>query len=247
MIMAPFLKSVTLQGAPTEQAYPFSTALARKGFTINFDRPVTIITGENGAGKSTLVESIALHCGFAATGGNRNHNLGQPASDVAPLQEHLKFGWSVRVTNGFFMRAESFFNFSSYIDELARAAGKKALRPYGGKSLHAQSHGEAFLSLFSNRMNAKGIYILDEPEAALSPQRQLALLAIINELEKTGQAQFFVATHSPLLMAYPNAQLLHIDDGEIVEKNYKATTHFQVMARFFANPDDYIRAFLRQD
>ena len=110
--------------------------------------------------------------------------------------------------------------------------------------LHAQSHGKSFIALFSNRLGRRGLYLLDEPESALSPQRQLSLIGIINELEKTKQAQFIIATHSPVLMAYPKATLLYLQDGEILERNFKTTTHYQILARFFANPEKYIEEFL---
>jgi predicted ATPase len=142
------------------------------------------------------------------------------------------------------MRAESFFHFAGYIDELARETGKGIYRSYGGKSLHSQSHGEAFLSLFNNRIGKKGVYLLDEPEAALSPQRQLALLGILDRLEKSGEAQVIIATHSPLLMAFPRSKLLMIRDGEISEERFRSTTHYQILARFFANPEKYVADFL---
>jgi predicted ATPase len=208
---------------------------------------VTFVCGENGSGKSTLIESIALHCGFSGTGGSRNHNLNESKADIAPLQEHLRFSWGVKVNSGFFVRAESLFQFANYIDELARETGEEIYRSYGGASLHAQSHGEAFLTLFSHQLNRRGVFILDEPEAALSPQRQLALLRIIHELVQTRNAQFIIATHSPLLMAYPEATLLYINQGEISERALTATPHFQVMARFFANPQGYVAEVLEDE
>ncbi|MFQ3454127.1 AAA family ATPase [Bradyrhizobium sp. UFLA01-814] len=226
------------------EAYPFSIPLVQKGFDLRFTTPVTFICGENGSGKSTLIESVALHCAFSSTGGSRNHNLGGQSLDVAPLQELLKFSWNVKVNTGFFVRAESFFQFSNFIDELARETGVDIYQSYGGASLHAQSHGEAFLSLFSHQLSRRGIFILDEPEAALSPQRQLALLRIVHELVKTGNAQFIIATHSPLLMAYPDASLFFINQGEISERGLTTTPHFQVLARFFANPVSYVSEVL---
>ncbi|MHC2278701.1 putative ATPase [Bradyrhizobium diazoefficiens] len=175
-MQAPFLKRILLPPSPGED-YPFSIPLIGKGFDISLTEPVTFICGENGSGKSTIIESLALHCGFSITGGSRNHNLGEERADVAPLQEHFAFSWSTKVGSGFFVRAESFFHFSNVIDEIARQpGGYEIYDAYGGSSLHAQSHGEGFLSLFTHQLGKRGIYILDEPEAALSPQRQLALL-----------------------------------------------------------------------
>src|SRR5438874_2424951 len=111
-IEAPFLRNIRLASEPSRESYPFNIALARNGFDLTIDRPVTIICGENGSGKSTLIEAIALHCGFSITGGSRNHALGDQNSDVAPLAKHMKFSWSLKVSNGFFMRAESFYDFS---------------------------------------------------------------------------------------------------------------------------------------
>ncbi|HWX84650.1 MAG TPA: AAA family ATPase [Xanthobacteraceae bacterium] len=243
MIEAPFLRNIRLRDVPSDNAYPLNIALARNGFDLELDRPVTILCGENGTGKSTLIEAIAINCGFSITGGNRNHNIEKQVSDVEPLLRFMKFSWALKVNDGFFMRAESFFQFSNQIDSLARETGRGIYRAYGGKSLHAQSHGEAFLSLFTNRIGRKGVYLFDEPEAALSPNRQLALLGLIHDLEKTHNAQFIMVTHSPILMAYPGATLFCIDDGKILEKNFKATPHYQMMARFFSNPDKYLENF----
>lgn len=244
-LQAPFLKRVLLPPSAGE-GYPFSVPLVRRGFDLHLTKPVTLICGENGSGKSTLIESLALHCGFSITGGSRNHNLGTENVDIGPLQDRLTFSWSVKVSSGFFVRAESFFHFSNVIDDLARQPGGEVIYDgYGGSSLHAQSHGEGFLSLFTHQLGRKGIYILDEPEAALSPQRQLALLRIIHELARTGQAQFIIATHSPMLMATPEAALLYIHGDEIAERNFRETPHFQVMARFFADPEDYVASVLK--
>lgn len=244
-IQAPFLRRISSAHGPASEQYPFDIPLIQNGFDLEIDRPVTIICGENGSGKSTIIEAIALHCGFSVTGGSRNHNTGGATSDVEPLLKQLRFSWALKIRDGFFMRAESFYEFSSKIDALAREPdGPSIYRAYGGRSLHAQSHGEAFMSLFANRLGRRGLYLMDEPEAALSPQRQLALLGIIHELERSRQAQLVIATHSPMIMAYPGAALMYIDDGQLVERNFKATLHFQILARFFDNPEKYIGDFL---
>lgn len=243
----PYLKRIITEPQANGSAYPLNIELFRNGIDISFTKSITIICGENGSGKSSLLELIAAHCGYSMTGGSKNHNLNEKNTDIFPALEKTKFQWSVRATNGFFMRAESFFNFAGRIDEMADEFGRKSLRPYGGRSLNAQSHGEAFMSLFSNRFNAKGVYILDEPEAALSPARQLEFLAVLRTLEKEGRSQFIIATHSPLIMSYPNSTLLLLRDGYIDERHYTRTSHFQIMQKFFDNPGEYIKYVLSEE
>lgn len=139
------------------------------------------------------------------------------------------------------MRAESFYNFASYVDELAAEAGSDALTPYGGRSLHAQSHGEAFLSLFGNRISGRGMYIMDEPEAALSPMRQLSLLTVLHDLEETEHAQIIIVTHSPIIMAYPRAQFVYLRDGRIEHCSYRDTEHYKITKRFLDAPESILR------
>ncbi|WP_421877104.1 AAA family ATPase [Pacificispira sp.] len=237
---APFLKRVYFREPPKDRAeYPLSLPIL-DGLDLTFSTPVTVIVGENGSGKSTLLETIAYHCGFNVSGGNRDHVYDQTA-DVAPLADALTFAWRPKVAQGFFMRAESFFNFAGYLDEMSSHAGSVAYASYGGSSLHRQSHGEAFLSLFENRFGGKGIYILDEPEAALSPQRQIQLLAILRALEESGEAQVIMATHSPILMAYPNADLYYLQGDTIRLADYRDTGHYRITRRFLENPDAYLR------
>lgn len=210
------------------------------GLDLTFSNPVTVFVGENGSGKSTLLEAIACHCGFNVSGGNRNHVYDQTV-DVEPLAKALTFSWRPKVSQGFFLRAESFFNFAGYLDEMSSHAGPVVYDSYGGSSLNRQSHGEAFLSLFENQFDRKGIYILDEPEAALSPLRQIQLLAILHALEETGEAQVIMATHSPILMAYPNADLLYLEGDTIRNADYRETAHYRITRRFLENPDAYLR------
>lgn len=244
VIEAPFLQHIFLKKeTPFSGQYPFSTDIFKVGLDLSFDTPITIFAGENGSGKSTLLEIIALHCGFNLSGGNRNHVYKEQTADVAPALEHLKFSWNKKIASGFFMRAESFVQFASYIDKLAEDS-PIIYRGYGGDSLHKKSHGEAFMELFSSDYSHQRILILDEPEAALSPQRQLALLAILKDMVDTGKCQVIMATHSPILMAIPTAKLLSIEYGEMVEKDYKSTAHFQIMKRFMDNPEGYIEKFL---
>ena len=181
-----------------------------------------------------MLEAIAVQCGFNLSGGNRNHAY---ASDQNSLSfgNALRLSWLPKVTRGFFMRAESFYNFGRYLDEMQKE-DPLTLEPYGGKSLHEQSHGESFLALFTNKFRGQAIYILDEPEAALSPKRQLQFLKVMRLLELEGDLQFIIATHSPILMAYPRAQLLMFDGRVIRDVALSETPHYQLTREFIMNP-----------
>lgn len=235
---APFLKKVVFEKS-NKNEFPFNLPLISKGLEIEFTKPITIFVGENGSGKSTLLEAIASKCGFNLTGGNKNHLLNEAANQTA-LSSVAKLFWLPKVTRGFFMRAESFFNFATQIDDIAKT-DRSVLMSYGDKSLHAQSHGESFLALFNNRFGQAGVYILDEPEAALSPTRQLSLLAIMNQMEKEGQNQFIIATHSPILLSYPGAEILSLDNGKLKPIEYKETEHYKLTKAFLENPERYFK------
>ena len=213
--------------------HPFNIRAFRRGIRLSFKTNVTFFVGENGSGKSTLLEAIATCCGFGLTGGNRDHTF-QVEDPRTDLGRALRLAWLPKVTEGFFLRAESFFNFATYLDEVS------TLRAYGGKSLHAQSHGESFMALFLHRFE-QGIYILDEPEAALSPARQLAFLRVIHDLEKPGQAQFLISTHSPILLAYPGAMLFSLDGDGIEEVKYEDTEHYKITRDFLACPQRFLK------
>ena len=231
---APFLRSVeTLADRVTPDQHPFNIPAFHNGIHLNLEKNVTLFVGENGSGKSTLLEAIATSCGFGLTGGNRDHRF-QVEDPRTELGRALRLSWLPKVTEGFFLRAESFFNFATYLDEVS------TLKAYGGKSLHAQSHGESFLALFVHRFE-QGIYILDEPEAALSPARQLSLLRIIHELEQPGHAQFLISTHSPILLAYPGAALFSLDNGRIETVKYEDTQHYQITRQFLECPERFLK------
>lgn len=236
----PFLSRISLP--PLRGGYLKHIPSLNKGLTLQLTSNVTFFVGENGAGKSTLLEGIAERCGFSLRGGNRNHNLNTGhrfEGYESPLTSQLEFSWSPRrITDGFFMRAESFFNFATYIDELAKEDGR-ILQAYGGRSLHEQSHGESFLSLFNNQFE-NGIYVLDEPEAALSPARILAFMSVINELDRSGRAQFLIATHSPMLICYPGASIYQFDEEGVTEVSYEETEHFDLTKSFLNNPELYL-------
>lgn len=235
----PFLKKASFAVPKSNAGFPFNMPLFSHGLEIEFSKTVTFLVGENGSGKSTILEAIASRCGFSLTGGNRNHLLGDPIEQSA-LAAGTKLVWLPKISDGFFMRAESFFNFASQIDEIAKT-DPSIMASYGEKSLHLQSHGESFLSLFNNRFGGKGLYILDEPEAALSPTRQLSLLAILNRMEKEGESQFIIATHSPIILSYPSAEILYLDAGKVKSVAYRETEHYKLTKGFLENPERYFR------
>ncbi len=234
-----FLKSIrTIPEMVNPAKFPFSIPILSQGLELEFSSNVTFFVGDNGSGKSTILEAIAEGCGFNHSGGNRNHSY-TSSDNKSDLASALRFSWMPKVTNGFFMRAESFYNFATYIDEIA-VEDSSILQGYGGKSLHDQSHGESFLSLFVNHFN-RGIYILDEPEAALSPNRQLSFLSLIHQLESSGKAQFIIASHSPILLSYPNSVILSLDGEEISQVTVQETEHYRVTRDFLENPDRYFK------
>lgn len=221
--------------------YPYNVPAISHLESLDIDRDVIFIVGENGTGKSTFLEALAYKCGFAAGGGGRAVDLGlsDPSLKLASI---MTLSWSQKNKQGFFLRAETFFNFAEYIDELAQDLyndRKKVYEPYGGKSLNEQSHGEAFLSLFANRFGGKGLFILDEPEAALSPQRQLAFLRIIYDLVKEGKAQFIIASHSPILMAYPGATIYSFEEDGLNCVEYEETDHYRLTKAFLDNRERF--------
>lgn len=245
---SPFLREVGVKEIPVNPTeYPFNIpALNSEKLHLHFDAPVTFFVGENGSGKSTLMEAIAVQCGFNPAGGNRN-NVYDYMPTESSLAHHLRLIWNFKVSQGFFLRAESFFNFASYLDQ-----SKKELPwedyygPYGGKSLHTRSHGESFMILFEKRFQ-RGIFLLDEPEAALSPKRQLVFLARLHELVKTGEAQFIIATHSPILLSFPGAIIYSFDENGISQISFEQTEHFQVTKDFLNAHQSFYRHLLESD
>ena len=222
---APFLRRIiTLPDKMIPGRHPFTVPAFSRGIDISIEARVTFFVGENGSGKSTLLEALAECCGFGAEGGNRDHHR-EALEERSALAKALRLSWLPKATEGFFMRAESFYNFAGYLDQVSD------LRAYGGKPLLAQSHGESFLSLFANRFE-QGLYILDEPEAALSPQRQLSFLRIIHDLETSGRAQFLISTHSPIILSYPDAWIYQIGDKGLDRVAYEDTDHYQVTKDF---------------
>ncbi|NLP44786.1 MAG: AAA family ATPase [Peptococcaceae bacterium] len=240
-----YLKQITLNWDKVndKDQYPFNIPALSRLDTLDLNQNVVFIVGENGTGKSTLLEAIAYQCGFDIGGGSRNNDLGLTDKSVL-LSSIMTLSWMSKVTKGFFLRAETFFNFAQYLDEMAKEHPAQ-YEAYGGKSLNEQSHGEGFIALFTHRFGGKSLYILDEPEAALSPLRQFALLKIIHDLEQDNQAQFIIATHSPILMAYPGALIYQCDEDGFHKTNYEETEHYRLTKAFLDNPERFFRELFK--
>ncbi len=229
-------------------AYPFNLP-----FFINTDRlsinpQVTYFVGEKGSGKSTLLEAIAVACGFNPEGGSVNFNFGTRESH-SPMHRHITLSRGTqRHTDDYFLRSESFFNVATEIERLDYDEEKDVrttavISSYGGVSLHQQSHGESFWALFHHRFGGNGLYILDEPEAALSPAKQMAMLLRMHEL--TGaRSQFIIATHSPIILAYPFATIYEFSEQGIAKRNYEQTELYQSYHNFFRNPQQMVKKLL---
>lgn len=212
-----------------------------EGAPLPLTKPVTFFVGENGTGKSTLLEGLAVAYGFNPEGGTLNFNF-KTRETHSELHDfmYLKRPLGHKARDGFFLRAESFYNMASYIDDI------DVSKNYGGTSLHHQSHGESFLNVISHRFSGDGLYILDEPEAALSPMRLMTLMVILDELVKSG-SQVIIATHSPILMAFPNAEILEFSENGIASIHLEETEHFQVTKNFMMDPKRMIRYLLPEE
>ena len=222
--------------------YPYSIPAICELKRLPLNPGVTFFVGENGSGKSTLVEAIAVAAGFNPEGGTKNFSFHTRRSD-SELRDVLQVVRGARrEKDGFFLRAESFFNVGTNIEDLDTGGPEpRIIDSYGGVSLHEQSHGESFMALATHRFGGNGLYILDEPEAALSPSRQLALLGIVHDLVANRASQFIVATHSPILMAYPGATIYQLDREGIREVAYEDTEHYKVTRDFLSNREVYLK------
>ena len=235
----PFIASLELlrHRVPDFGIYPFCIPALRNLHALKMNPTVTFFVGDNGTGKSTLLEAIAIVEGFNPEGGSRNFSFAtrESHSELCQCLRLARGLRRMRRTDGFFFRAESYFNVATEIERSEKDI-PGLLRLYGGKSLHEQSHGESFLSLVLNRLQGNGIYLFDEPEAALSPSRQMTFLAAMHDLVKRG-SQFVIATHSPILMAYPGATIYQFTDASIDAISYRETEHYKVTKAFLTRTD----------
>jgi predicted ATPase len=233
------------EAVPSFDRYPFAMPAVKHLRRIRFHPAVTFIVGENGSGKSTLLEAIAIAWGFNAEGGSKNFNFATRASH-SELHEYLRPLRSLRrPRDGYFLRAESYFNVATQIDRIDEGpGGRRVIDAYGGRSLHEQSHGESFFALLQHRFKGRGFYILDEPEAALSPTRQMSFIARLHELVRD-ESQFLIATHSPIIMAYPNADILAITRRGLKRVAYTETEHYRISRAFLTRHETMLAELMK--
>ena len=239
---APYLRRVWLDpsGIADRAAYPFCLPFLRDDFDLDFDRSITIIVGENGTGKSTLLEGIAVLAGYDEAGGGKgyrpvDHSNAREAMG-GQLSSAFRASWLPKVTNGWFFRAETFFSVARYLDEAGSLSA----------DFLSHSHGEGFLRFFEERCQRQGIYIFDEPESALSPARQMEFLKLMRRMDVSGHCQIIMATHSPMLMAYPDARLLRLSKYGLEPVTVKETDHYKVMREFCADPKGFVEAVMEE-
>jgi predicted ATPase len=241
---APYLKRVWLDRSrvPDAAAYPFCLPFLRGEFELEFEQPITVIVGENGTGKSTLLEGIAALAGYDEAGGGKGYRPVDHARAIeamgGQLAKALRASWLPKITNGWFFRAESFFSVARYLDTAALESGRPP------PDFLSHSHGEGFLRFFEERCNRQGIFIFDEPESALSPSRQIAFLNLLRRMEKLGICQVIMATHSPMLMAYPGTRLLRLSKYGLDPVALEETDHYRLMREFCADPETFIDSVL---
>lgn len=228
-----FLQGIYLKEDAPRTEFPFSIPAISK-LNLSLKKYVTFLVGENGSGKSTILEALADRMGFNAMGGTKQHRFIEEYETELANYLRLQKNPRLPISQGFFLRAESFFDLSEFVDKNGDP------KYWGGRELLKQSHGESFLSAFNHQFK-EGLFILDEPEAALSPQRQLSLLSIMNSMEKEGKSQLIIATHSPILLAYPNADIFLLDKNGIARVNYQETEHYQITKRFLDDPDTFLK------
>lgn len=241
---APFLKRVWLDSArvPHSDIYPFTLPLLRRDFELEFDRAITIVVGENGTGKSTLLEGIAVMAGYDQAGGGKGYmpldHSRALESTGGNLASALRASWLPKITNGWFFRAESFFSVARYLDVAAMDASAPP------PDFLSHSHGEGFLRFFEERCQRQGLFIFDEPESALSPSRQIEFMKLLRRMDEAQNCQVIMATHSPLLMAYPGARLLGLTHHSLAPTTLEATEHYRLLSEFCANPAAFVETML---
>jgi predicted ATPase len=246
-LKAPYLKKVWLDPAKASghDQYPLNIpCISAEPFALEFTHTVTILVGQNGSGKSTIIEALATICGFGAQGGSTAYNLGEERDEE--LSKFLRAAWLPKVTEGFYTRAETIHSLVKQMDmyKVQTGGGMNAGEDYSGRNLQDLSHGEGYSALFRNKIRDFGVYIMDEPEAALSPHKQIDFVRMLHEKEKTGHHQFIIATHSPFIMAYPGACILHLTPKGIIEKSYKQTENFKIMQEFYYDPNGFMQRAL---
>lgn len=231
-----------------DAVYPFNVPAVRTTDAIAFHPSVTFLVGENGSGKSTLIEALAMAWGFNPEGGSKNFNFTTRGSHSALHRFVRPIRQAARPTDGYFLRAESYFNVATEIERLDEDPGGGAMiiNAHGGVSLHEQSHGESFFALFEHRFRGRGLYILDEPEAALSPSRQLSFLAKLHELVMA-ESQFIIATHSPIILGYPDAWIYQTSAHGMDRVAYEDTEHYAVTKGFLNRRETYLDVLLADD
>jgi predicted ATPase len=242
---APYLKRVWLDASRVSDpaAYPFCLPFLQAEFELAFDYSITIIAGENGTGKSTLLEGIAALAGYDEAGGGKGYRPVDHSQALEAmggrLSQALRASWLPKITNGWFFRAESFFSVARYLDEAAR-------EPLSGPppDFLSHSHGEGFLRFFDERCRRQGIFIFDEPESALSPSRQIEFLKLLRRMDRSGICQVIMATHSPMLMAYPGARLLRLSKYGLEPVTVQDTDHYRLLREFWADPKVFIETML---
>jgi predicted ATPase len=243
---APYLRRIWLDRSPVRDAadYPFCLPFLAQDFELGFDRAITIIVGENGTGKSTLLEGIAALAGYDDAGGGKGYRSVDhtTAMEVMGGRLALRASWLPKITKGWFFRAESFFSVARHLDEAARED------PFGPPppDFLSHSHGEGFLRFFEERCQRQGIFIFDEPESALSPSRQVAFLKLLRRMDRSGICQVIMATHAPMLMAYPGARLLHLSKYGLEPVSVEDTDHYRLMREFWSDPAGFVEAMLEE-